>query len=271
MTLIQLTDLHCVPYGRMAMGRCETNTLAERALRAVARFRPQPAAILITGDLSDNGLPASYDLLAGILRRTQDVPVYVIPGNHDRRDQLRARLAHLPGVTDHPIFVQYTVETLPYRLIMLDTVIPGSPAGELCAERMAWLDARLAEQPARLTVLAMHHPPFNCGLNDSIGLNNRADFAALIARHRQVIRILCGHHHRPVTAQIAHAIATICPGVAHQVELDLAAPGLIGSWTLEPAAFQLHIWLDGAMVSHTAYVDDYPGPFPFVGDPDAPH
>ena len=276
MILIQLTDLHCVPYGRQAMGRCETNTLAERALRAVARFRPRADAVLITGDLSDNGLPASYALLAAMFRRTLDVPLYVIPGNHDRRDHFRTGLAHLPGVAADPEFVQYTVEDLPVRLVMLDTVIHGKPEGELCARRMAWLDARLAEQPDRPTLIAMHHPPFACGLNDAIALRDSAAFAALIARHQQVQRIVCGHHHRPVITQVAQATASICPGVAHQVELDLGNTSMIGLWNLEPAAFQVHTWLDQPglgprIVSHTGYVDDYPGPFPFVGDPDAPH
>ena len=74
-----------------------------------------------------------------------------------------------------------------------------------------------------------------------------------------------------MTAPVAHAIGTICPGVAHQVELDLANPGLVGKWYLEPAAFQVHSWLGTTIVSHTGYVDEYPGPYPFLGDPDAPH
>ena len=276
MILIQLTDLHCVPYGRQAMGRCETNTLAERALRAVARFRPRADAVLITGDLSDNGLPEAYALIAEMIRRTLDMPVYVIPGNHDRRDNFKAGLADLPGVAEDPTFVQYAIESHAVRIVMLDTVIHGSPAGEMCAARMAWLDAKLAEQPERPTLIAMHHPPFNCGLNDAIGLANAAAFTALIGRHKQVRRIVCGHHHRPVTVPVAHAIGSICPGVAHQVELDLGQPGLIGLWNLEPAAFQVHVLMDqptgeAVIVSHMGYVDDYPGPFPFVGDPDAPH
>jgi 3',5'-cyclic AMP phosphodiesterase CpdA len=276
MILIQLTDLHCVPRGRQAMGRCETNTLAERAFRAVARFRPRADAVLVTGDLSDNGLPESYALISDMLRRTLDMPVYVIPGNHDRRDNFRSGLGHLPGVTADPEFVQYTIEDLPVRVVMLDTVIHGRPEGELCAKRLAWLDARLAEQPGRPTLIAMHHPPFACGINDPIALTNGAAFAALMARHPQVRRIVCGHHHRPVTAHVGHAIGTICPGVAHQVELDLSHGGMVGLWTLEPAAFQVHLWLDQPgggpqIVTHTGYVDDYPGPYPFVRDPDAPH
>lgn len=271
MILIQLTDLHCVARGRPAMGRCETNALTERALRAVRDFRPKPDAIVITGDLTDNGLPAEYQELAAILARTTEVPVYVIPGNHDRRQGVRAGLKHLPGVIEDPEFVQYVVEDLPVRLVMLDTVVPGAGHGELCAQRMAWLDKTLAAAPDRPTLIAMHHPPFLCGIRhmDRINLHNSAAFAELIASHQQVRRIISGHHHRPITVSVAQAIASIAPGVAHQVELDLHndAPG---QWNLEPAAFQVHIWLDGQIVSHTAYVERFEGPYPFLVDPEYP-
>jgi len=164
--------------------------------------------------------------------------------------------------------VQYCVDDLPVRLVMLDTLVPGAPHGELCARRLAWLDAALAAAPERPTIVAMHHPPFLCGIAhmDRIILRDSAAFVAVIAKHRQVQRILCGHHHRPVTAPVAHAIASIAPSVAHQVELDLFSEST-GLWNLEPAAFQLHVWLEGMMVSHTAYVERFPGPFPFFADP----
>jgi 3',5'-cyclic AMP phosphodiesterase CpdA len=118
----------------------------------------------------------------------------------------------------------------------------------------------------------MHHPPFVCGIRhmDNINLRNTTEFAAVIARHRQVQRILCGHHHRAVTAQVAHTIASIAPSVAHQVELDLngSDPGF---WNLEPPAFQIHVLLDAqGIVSHTAYVEQFPGPFPFIAHPHYP-
>lgn len=270
MIVIQLTDLHCVANGRLAMRRCETNMLAERALRAVRAFRPRPDAVLITGDIVDNGRPDEYENFRSILSRSLDLPVHVIPGNHDARAPFRAGLADLPGVAVDPEFVQYTIEHLPVRIIMLDTLVEGGTHGELCARRLAWLEARLAEQPARPTMIGMHHPPFDCGVNDRIKLVNSAEFTALVARHRQVQRILCGHHHRAVTVPVAHAIGSICPGVAHQVELDLTHDDF-GLWNLEPPAFQVHMLKtqpDGtaAIVSHTAYVESFPGPFPFVPD-----
>jgi 3',5'-cyclic-AMP phosphodiesterase len=116
----------------------------------------------------------------------------------------------------------------------------------------------------------MHHPPFLCGIAhlDRINLRNKAEFTAIIARHRQVERIICGHHHRPIVAPVAHTIATIAPSVAHQFELSLD-PHHTGAIVLEPPAFQLHLWTptDG-IASHTVYVEDFPGPFPFILTPD---
>lgn len=269
MILIQITDLHVRPRGLAAMRACETNVLTERALRAVRDFRPRPDAMVITGDLANNGLVSEYQNLAEMLGRLIDIPVYVIPGNHDNRDNFRAALDHLPGVTSDPEFVQYTVEHLPVRLVMLDTHIPGRTEGELCPRRMAWLDRTLAMQPDKPTIIAMHHPSFRCGIGhmDIIILRDPAGFEALVARHRQVQRIICGHHHRVITTNVAQAIASTGPGVAHIVEFELFTDNP-GQWTLEPPAFQVHVTIEGGgIVSHTALVDRFPGPYPFGPDP----
>lgn len=265
MLICQLTDLHMRPEGLPAYRVVETNMLTERAFRAVAALDPRPDAVVITGDLTDCGLASEYTLFLQLLRRHLAIPVFVIPGNHDRRGALREVLAALPGVTSDPEFVQYAVDDYPVRLVMLDTLVPGAPHGELCASRLAFLERTLEQQPEKPTIIAMHHPPFTCGIEhmDRINLRNAADFAAVIAVHAQVERIICGHHHRPVIARVAGAIASIGPSVAHQVELELR-PQAEGAFVMEPPAFQLHRWTPATgLVSHMAYVDDYPGPFPF--------
>ena len=271
MILVQLTDLHVRPLGEAAYRVAETNMLTERALRAVRALKWQPDAVVISGDLTDNGLASEYDMIAEMLARNIKVPVYVIPGNHDRREEFKAKLGHLPGVADHPEFVQYVIDAHEIRLVMLDTVIPGSSAGELCAKRLSWLDATLGAEPNKPTVVVMHHPPFACGIQhmDRIALRNPAEFVAVIAKHPQVKRILCGHHHRPVNAALAHTIASIGPSVAHQVEFELDDDP--GYWKLEPAAYQILVTLPGdGIIAHTVYVENFPGPFPFVLDPDYP-
>ncbi len=280
MLLAQLTDLHVCPMGVAANRVVESNTLVERALRMVSRMRPAPDAVILSGDLAENGLLAEYEVLVGLLGRYLDCPVYAIPGNHDRRENFRRALGHLPGVTSDPEFVQYTIETHPVRLVMLDTLVPGGGYGRLSPGQLAWLDRTLSTPGAtpgaaggeKPTIVVMHHPPFDCGIAhmDRIKLADAEAFAAIIARHPQVRRILCGHVHRPVTTRVAHAIASISPSVAHQVVLDLDPAGP-SAFVMEPPAFQVHhINGTGEIVSHTAYVETYPGPFPFVLSPEYP-
>ncbi len=268
MIIVQLTDLHVRPYGRAAYRTAETNMLTERALWAVRNLAFTPDAIVISGDLTNNGLASEYAVLSDMLSRIIKVPVYVLPGNHDHRETMRSSLGHLPGVTSDPYFIQYAVDHHDVRLVMLDTVIPGSGAGELCEKRLAWLDATLSAEPNKPTLVVMHHPPFACGIRhmDHISLQNPSEFISIIAKHSQVKRILCGHHHRPINAAVAHTICSIAPSVAHQVEFVLGdEPGM---WKLEPPAFEVFVSLgDDAIVGHTIYVENYPGPYPFFADP----
>jgi Icc protein len=270
--ICQLTDLHVRPRGVACNRVSETNMFTERAFRAVAAFTPRPDAVIITGDLTECGLETEYANVSTILARTLPLPVYVIPGNHDRRENFRAALAHLPGVTAHPQFVQYAIEDHVVRIVMLDTLVPGASHGALSDDQLNWLDQTLAAQPSKPTLIGMHHPPFITGLPhmDTIALHNLDEFRSVIARHRQVQRIVCGHHHRPIVGQCAHAVVSISPSVAHQVELTFN-PSDPGAFNFEPPVFQLHAWLGkNGFVSHTIYVERYEGPFPFLTDPDYP-
>ena len=272
MLICQLTDLHACAVGMSSNRVSETNMLTTRAFRAVAGMRPMPDVVVITGDLTESGMPAEYANLAALIRQYLPMPVYVIPGNHDRRNNFREALGFLPGVASDPVYVQYAIEDYPVRLVMLDTVVSGFGHGELRGDQLEWLDRTLAAVPDKPTMIGMHHPPFGCGIvhMDRINLRNAEAFTAVIARHPQVQRIVCGHHHRPIFAQVAQAIGSISPSVAHQVELSFD-PADKGAFNFEPPAFHLHRWsaVDG-IVTHTAYVDTFPGPFPFVAAPDYP-
>jgi 3',5'-cyclic AMP phosphodiesterase CpdA len=270
MILCQLSDLHVREHGVLANRMVDTNTLVERAFRAIAALDPLPDAIVITGDITECGRPGEYAVVRELLALLPG-RVYLIPGNHDRRENFRAALADWPGITDDPVYIQYVVDDLPLRLVLLDSVAPGYGHGELDADRLGFLDRALAAAPDRPTVVALHHPPFSCGVApmDRINLDDKPGFAAVIARHRQVRRILCGHQHRPIMAPVAHAIASVAPSVAHQTALSLR-PDAASGFTLEPPGYQLHVEAGGVIVTHTAPFGTWPGPYPFIADPDYP-
>jgi 3',5'-cyclic-AMP phosphodiesterase len=267
MLVAQLTDLHVCARGRAANRVSETNMFAERAFRAVAAAPDRPDIVLLTGDLTENGLATEYQELAEMLRQFP-LPVFVIPGNHDQRGPLREHLANLPLVGSDPDFVQYVIEDYPLRLVMLDTLVPGAGHGELCAERLRFLNQTLAAAPERPTIVAMHHPPFHSGIPhmDDIALRHPEGLATVIARHPQVERIVCGHVHRTIFARVAHAVVSVAPSVAHQVDFTLAPDGAAGL-IFEPPAYHLHRWTpQTGVVTHMVYVDRFCGPFPFIGD-----
>ena len=124
---------------------------------AVVALPSRPDAVLVTGDLTENGGPAEYATVQELLDPV-GAPVHAIGGNHDDRATLRAAFG-LPGQDAAP--VQWAVDLGPLRLIGLDTNIPGRAGGALDGERLRWLDTELARAPDQPTLLAMHHPPID--------------------------------------------------------------------------------------------------------------
>ena len=101
----------------------------------------------------------------------------------------------------------------------------GASAGSLCTQRLAWLEAELERQSHRPVVIAMHHPPFQTliGHMDKIGLLEGAQaLEAIVARHPNVERVICGHLHRSIQVRFGGTIASTVPAPAHQVSLDLS-------------------------------------------------
>ena len=99
----------------------------------------------------------------------------------------------------------------------------------------------------------MHHPPFDCGIvhMDQIRLIEGAErLAEIVRKNGRVERILCGHHHRPIETLFGGTIASIAPGVTHQVAFDLRDDHE-GALVLEPPAFRLHQYRPGTASCRT--------------------
>jgi 3',5'-cyclic AMP phosphodiesterase CpdA len=264
MLIAQITDTHIKPDGVLAYGRLDTAPYLARAVRHLLALKPRPDVVLATGDLVDGGRRDEYRRLRDLLAPLP-MPVYLIPGNHDDRDALAAAFPDHAYLPRGGRFMQYVVEGYPVRLIALDTLVPGRVGGLLCAERLGWLAARLDEAPERPTVIFMHHPPFVTGIAqmDVHGLENPAELADVVRRHRQVQRIVCGHLHRPIQALVGGTLATTAPSTAHQIALDLEDEPL--AFTMEPPACQLHVWSAGTgLITHTSYIGEFDGPYLFA-------
>jgi Icc protein len=255
--LAQISDLHFLPKGVLAFGRVDTAGCLERALAHLNALEPAADAVLITGDLTNDGDAPVWAELLGLLGRLR-APIFPLPGNHDDRELMRK------AFTDRGLFpaagpLRFAAELGPLRLIGLDSLIPGEPAGRLGADQLAWLDGQLGGAPERPTLVALHHPPFRTGIDhmDAMMLEDGEALAEVIGRHPQVARVLCGHAHRTIQYRFSGTLGQIGPGVAHAVQLTLA--GAPARWVLEPPAVLLHEWQDGrGLVSHVDFIGDFP-------------
>ncbi|MEO8225511.1 MAG: phosphodiesterase [Gammaproteobacteria bacterium] len=266
--LAQVSDLHIKAGGKRSYRIVDTAGMLRACIAHMLTQPQRPDVVVFTGDLVDFGRPDEYAVLRDLIAPLT-MPVYLLPGNHDERGALREAFpghAYLsqPGGTPDGAIV-YAIDAHPVRIVALDTTVPGKPGGLVDAPRLAWLDARLAEAPGKPTVVLMHHPPFHTfiGHMDRQGLEGSADLARVIEKHPQVERLLCGHLHRPIQARFAGTIACTVPGPAHQVALDLAEDAA-SRFVMDPPAYGLHAYTPAAgMISHTAFVGQFAGPYPF--------
>lgn len=218
------------------------------AVESVRRLPDDPDAVLISGDLADNAADGEYELVRELLEQL-DAPTYVLPGNHDDRDAIR-RHFNVPGTIGTP--VQYAVDLGPLRLLVLDSTRPGEDRGELDADRLAWLDAELAAAPDHMTLLAMHHPPISTGIVawDELGLPvaDRRALSEVLRRHPQVRRLVAGHVHRAIAAELAGRAVLTVPSTYVQARLDFNSVEI--ELVDDPPGFAVHALLDGELASH---------------------
>lgn len=252
----QLSDSHVVEPGRLLNGAVDTARHLAEAVALVETLAPD--VVLVTGDLVDAGRPEQYAHLRELLAPLT-VPTVVLPGNHDDRANLLAAFPalaprhgrdRLDGSRDGPV-----------RLVWLDTLRQGEAGGRLDGEQLEWLDGTLAEQPAAPTLVALHHPPFATGIGhmDAMGLDRHdaTAFGAVVERHPQVERVVCGHLHRSITRRWHGTVAMTVPSTCHAVALDLDPDGP-AAWNREPPMVTLHRWTpEDGLVTHLRVVGDH--------------
>lgn len=254
MLVAQITDLHLGFDGPDK--DCPNRARLRQVLAGLMSMLRTPDLVLVTGDNVESGERWAYELLKDELAAL-DWPYYFLMGNHDRRGAFQETF---PDYKTDDGFIQYTIEDWPVRIIVLDTLGDGYHGGAICKVREAWLRARLAEQPERPTILAMHHAPVQTGIpwmTAKPGAPWVDTLRTVIVPYDNIVRIICGHIHRPITAMLGGAPVCVAPAVAPEVtlelaELDMDTPDARPMITDNPPGFALHYWDDEALISHSA-------------------
>ncbi|MFW5926724.1 MAG: metallophosphoesterase [Wenzhouxiangella sp.] len=183
--LLQLSDSHLSadPQARYR---------GENADQNLARLRPAirelaPDAIVLSGDVSEDGSQASYWRMAGFVHDLAGTVAW-LPGNHDVRETMEKVFAE-PGFHAGPV-----LDCGGWQIVLLDSSWPDRIDGCLDGERLEPLE-RLA--PGRPALVFVHHQPVKVGspwidrypLSEADRLWHRLD--------RQTVRAVAfGHVHQ---------------------------------------------------------------------------
>lgn len=186
--LIQVSDAHVLAQPGDSLLKVDTRLSLEGVLNSIRKNDADMDALLITGDISQNGAVAAYHHVLEQVSGMAPI-IRVLPGNHDHVTTLKqVWQAHTQPITDLGN----------WRVVMLDSSLPESNAGHLAEDQLDLLEQACATASQKHVLVAVHHNPVPVGSLwlDTMMIDNGHQLFAIIQRHPNVQAVLWGHVHQ---------------------------------------------------------------------------
>ncbi len=247
--IIQLTDCHLYASSDGSLLGLNTFDSLSEIIQLVTEY-PNPAnLIIVTGDLVHDGSKAGYQKLADLLSRTE-CNCFVLPGNHDHIANLNLVMSKngIQSCGHH--------DAKNWRLIMLNSQIPGEPGGHLCDAEINRLK-RLLDDDKHYKLIFLHHHPAPVGSKwlDEIGLDNGPEFLQLIENAPHVKGVIFGHVHQQWEDRHHHIKLFATPSTCIQFAPNMEDFSLSMS---QPGWRTLSLYDNGKLTSEVHQLADIP-------------
>ena len=246
--LVQITDTHVVERGTLLYGQADTARHLAETVSEINAMRPLPDGVLITGDLVEHPGPTTYSHFRDLIAPLR-MPAFLMPGNHDDPEIMSSFFSDTPLFPAQAPHYQYAIEDYPFRILMLNSHFDDSELPFFGPRRLKWLEENLAASD-RPTLIAIHHPPMKTGIGfiDMVGPDWYRGLGQLLARHPQVLKIICGHGHLDLHGRLGAIPVQMVGSIAHQL-IACRGEDIAPSFDNVRVPPMLHQWLDGDIVS----------------------
>lgn len=224
--ILVASDIHLDP--QSAAGR-EAMSVFDRAWSALAPALAEADALLLLGDLTDEGDESAYRKLAEAVRPLPGL-VLAVPGNHDDPAGLGAVLGGQGDLVGGRVHRAATAGEC--HLFVLDTSEPGRASGILSRACLDWLADGLARAGGAPVAIGMHHSPLRTGLDelDRMGLiDGREGFLDIVEAYPGPVAVVAGHFH----------VARTCNRAGVQYVLNPTLSSRPGQWRLWPSSSEI--------------------------------
>ena len=213
--ILHLSDSHLFGDGALHYGAVDTLAALRRVL-ARAEGLSALDAVVLSGDLSNDGSAQSYRLLRGLVEpwaAARGAGTVYAMGNHDDPRAFEEVLGARTGVH----------EIAGFRIVTLDSSVPEAGFGRLGGGQLSWLREVLAAPTQYGTVVVIHHPPVPAEtvLLRALELQRPRDLIDACAGS-DVRLILSGHYHHPLVSAVGGIPVVVAPGIANTS--DVMAP-----------------------------------------------
>ncbi len=181
MLVVQISDIHVGPEFR--------DDVFHQAVEEINQLDPD--LLLITGDLTENGLLSQYQRAAALMKKFSCRVKMYTSGNHDYRST--GYLLFRRFFPSKPVFWSKNLV-----IVTLGTARPERNDGEAGHRQIVWLESILRRGKKRFKLVMMHHhlvPVPDTGPN-TIPILDAGDVLRALDRVK-VNLVLCGHRHRP--------------------------------------------------------------------------
>jgi len=189
--LLQITDTHIFADEKERFDDVDTKASLNEVLN-LAKSNDWPVdALLATGDLVHDPVTIAYERLREVFT-TIGKPVFCLPGNHDSPVLMHQLL------NNKYINTSKSIEIGQWLIIMLDSFLQNTHAGQLQQDELDLLDELLKENQDRHVLVCLHHPPVEIGSEwmDSMRLENPEEFFAVLDKYDHIKAVLWGHIHQ---------------------------------------------------------------------------
>lgn len=193
--LVQITDCHLGGEPGEELLGLNTEESFLDVLKLVQAHEADIDYVVASGDIASMGAEPAYHRFLKLVKIYLPQALAWLPGNHDQASLMLSIEADYAS-SETPV-QGGCVDTDAWRIILLDSSVPGYEGGELAATELTRLQT-LLDQTDKHVLVFVHHQPIAVGCKwvDQYVIKNHSELFSVLKTNERVQGIVFGHVHQ---------------------------------------------------------------------------